>query len=217
MSEAVPQYPPQCAVVGLGNPGERFHMTRHNLGVRIVDAFVGCEDWQDKGNCRVCIHRVGFIPVAFIMAQVGMNESGRAIAPILREYAIPLDRILVIHDELDLPVRGIRFSEGSENDRHRGVKDLALALESPGFCRLRIGIDHPRNAVAEDFGDFVQPEGSEAADAENPVYRWVLSVPPRAQLGALSETLNVVCELTEVFIQSGIGSAMERLAQAARH
>ncbi|MDO5069530.1 MULTISPECIES: aminoacyl-tRNA hydrolase [Neisseria] len=140
-------------IVGLGNPGAEYTHTRHNAGFWLIDELAWA--W----NARLKEEKKFFGEVARVTRPEGeiwllkpntfMNRSGQAVAALASFYKIKPEEILVVHDELDIPCGRIRFKLGGGNGGHNGLKDIQARLGTPGFYRLRLGIDHPgdRNLV----------------------------------------------------------------------
>jgi PTH1 family peptidyl-tRNA hydrolase len=134
-------------LAGLGNPGSRYAQTRHNAGYWFADAVV--RRWGgtfraannfhgELADCEIDGERLRVLkPTTF------MNESGRAVAAIANYYRIPIDEILVAHDEIDLPPGTVRLKRGGGHGGHNGLRDVIPALGDPNFARLRIGVGHP--------------------------------------------------------------------------
>ena len=145
-------------VVGLGNPGERYAKTRHNLGWMVLDElcansgarlrrqrFVGVEAAEANADG---------VPLLLVRtASAYMNDSGPSIASFARKRSVPPERIIAVHDELDLPFGALRLKLGGSTAGHRGVDSLASALRSKDFYRVRIGIGRPPGR--QDPADFV--------------------------------------------------------------
>jgi PTH1 family peptidyl-tRNA hydrolase len=138
-------------IVGLGNPGDEYEDTRHNVGFWLVERLAA-----DL--------RVSLAPQAKFLGRAAragdcwllcpgtfMNRSGQSVAALARFYKIDAAEILVIHDELDLPPGALRLKRGGGNAGHNGLKDISAQLATPDFWRLRVGIGHPgdRNAVVD--------------------------------------------------------------------
>ena len=147
-------------IVGLGNPGPRYHNNRHNVGFMIVDAL--------GDDARIPIRRFEFRALvgkgtlegkSAIRAkpQTFMNDSGQAVAPLMRFYKIPEDRLLVVHDDLDLPFGTLRLRPQGGAGGQRGMGSIMAKLNSQEFARLRVGIGRPpgrmdpRDYVLHDF------------------------------------------------------------------
>lgn len=145
-------------LVGLGNPGEKYEATRHNIGFACLDAFVQANDfssWIVKKDLKsqVSNRTVGDTRVIAIKPTTFMNLSGEAVQAVRQFYKIPADCTLAIYDELDIPFGQIRTRTGGGSAGHNGIKSL-IAHISEDFGRVRIGV---RNEIAEqaDSADFV--------------------------------------------------------------
>lgn len=151
-------------IVGLGNPGSEYRQNRHNVGFMVVDVLAEKAD--------IPIRRVSFRaligkgtlegePVILAKPQTFMNKSGEAVAPLLRFYKIPVERLLVIHDDLDLPVGTLRLRPSGGTGGQRGMESLVAKLGTREFARLRVGIGRPPGRMdPSDYvlHDFDQPE-----------------------------------------------------------
>jgi PTH1 family peptidyl-tRNA hydrolase len=140
-------------VVGLGNPGSEYAGTRHNVGFEVANLLA--ERWQlprtrqryagllTEG--RAGAPGVGVDPprVAVLLPQTYMNETGRSVGPARGALRVPLERILVLHDEIDLPFGDVRARLGGGLAGHNGLKSLKRELGSADFARVRIGVDRP--------------------------------------------------------------------------
>jgi PTH1 family peptidyl-tRNA hydrolase len=134
-------------VVGLGNPGPDYALTRHNAGFWFVDRLA--EDYHGDFRAEAKFHGVlARISVAgqdlrLLKPATYMNHSGRSVAAVARYFDIPPEQILVAYDELDLPPGRVRLKHGGGHAGHNGMRDSIAALGSRDFWRLRIGIGHP--------------------------------------------------------------------------
>ena len=139
-------------LVGLGNPGDKYEATRHNAGFWWVDQLAA------SGNSKLALDAKFFgiagklTPTAdtwLLKPTTYMNASGKAVAALANYYKITPAQILVIHDELDLNPGTVKLKKGGGHGGHNGLKDIAAALGTPDFWRLRLGIGHPgdRNEV----------------------------------------------------------------------
>jgi PTH1 family peptidyl-tRNA hydrolase len=140
--------PVDWLIVGLGNPGSEYAGTRHNVGFEVANLLAarwGLSRAKQKYGGRFTDGRTG--PggprVAILLPQTYMNESGRSVSPARGALKVPLDRVLVIHDELDLPFGDIRPRLGGGLAGHNGLKSLKHELGSPDFARVRVGVDRP--------------------------------------------------------------------------
>lgn len=142
-------------IVGLGNPGKEYELTRHNVGfiavAKIADYFKTQLKLESKFKAIVGKSEFNGQPIFFMMPQNYMNRSGDSVAPFANFFKILPENILVIHDELDIPTGSIRLKKGGGNGGHNGLKDIQAKIGSADFWRLRIGIGHPgdRNKVSD--------------------------------------------------------------------
>jgi PTH1 family peptidyl-tRNA hydrolase len=150
-------------VAGLGNPGERYGRTRHNVGRMVAEDLA-----EEAGEL---FRRVRFLPVETADIRVGdervilarstrfMNESGPSYASLAKKQGVDPSRLIAVHDELDIPAGTIRVKLGGGNSGHNGLRSLDQALRSPDYLRVRVGIGRPPGE--KDPPDFVlQPVGS---------------------------------------------------------
>jgi PTH1 family peptidyl-tRNA hydrolase len=145
-------------VVGLGNPGKQYDLTRHNAGYICIDDFVAkteeMSDWLAKKNmkCLLSEGRVGEARVIAIKPTTFMNLSGEAVQAVAGFYKIHLDQILVLHDELDINFGQIRMRRGGSDAGHNGIKSVSQHIgEDYGRVRIGIGPKRPAKIDAEDF------------------------------------------------------------------
>lgn len=143
-------------VVGLGNPGRRYAATFHNAGFRAVDRVAEAlgAAWRDRGTAEVAMAEAsGGERVLLAKPKTFMNDSGRAVAPLVRKHAREAGELLLLHDELDLPLGVVRLKRGGGAGGHRGVLSVLEAVGDPSFLRVRIGIGRPPPGV--DPAEFV--------------------------------------------------------------
>lgn len=133
-------------MVGLGNPGEQYAHTRHNVGAEVVEILADRHDGRlraGKERARADEVRIEGRRVALAVPLTYMNESGLAIGPLVRRYGVEPDRLVVVHDELDLPTAKLRVKDGGGLAGHNGLRSVKSALRSDAFRRIRIGVDKP--------------------------------------------------------------------------
>jgi peptidyl-tRNA hydrolase, PTH1 family len=134
-------------IAGLGNPGPRYHATRHNAGFWFADAVAHARGGRFKSSDRfhgeLCEVTADGRACWILKPDVFMNRSGQAVAALAGFYKIPPEQILVVHDELDLPPGTVRLKQGGGNGGHNGLRSVAESVGSGDFARLRIGIGHP--------------------------------------------------------------------------
>jgi PTH1 family peptidyl-tRNA hydrolase len=161
--------PVDYLVVGLGNPGSRYAGTRHNVGFEVADTLAKRWDLPRPKKAfggLVTEGRAG--PggprVAVLLPQGYMNESGRVVGPARGSYEVPLDRLLVIHDEIDLPFGEIQEKVGGGLAGHNGLKSVSQGVGGPDFRRVRVGVGRPDTTdpeivSAHVLSRFTEPEG----------------------------------------------------------
>ncbi|KAJ6713493.1 PEPTIDYL-TRNA HYDROLASE MITOCHONDRIAL [Salix purpurea] len=173
---AAPTTPSPWLFVGLGNPGEKFKGTRHNVGFEMIDAF--SESVGISMNVPLCkaLFGEGFVgdaPVLLAKPQTYMNLSGESAGPLAAYYKLPLNRVIVFHDDLELPCGVLRLQEKGGHGCHKGLKSVINHFRgNREFARLRIGIGRPPgqmdpkafllqkfNATARERIDAALPEG----------------------------------------------------------
>jgi PTH1 family peptidyl-tRNA hydrolase len=130
-------------VVGLGNPGAEYRETRHNVGFLVVDELArrwGVEQWRESFESLACKTARDGEPVLLCKPLTFMNLSGRAVAGVAGFYKVPVEDLLVVTDDVALPLGRLRARRGGSDGGHNGLKSLAQALGTPGYARLRIGV-----------------------------------------------------------------------------
>jgi PTH1 family peptidyl-tRNA hydrolase len=160
-------------VVGLGNPGSRYAATRHNAGFEVAEALSA--RWElprakKRFGGLVTSGRIrpGGPRVAILLPQTFMNESGNAAGPARGSFGVPLDRVIALHDEIDLPFGEVRTKLGGGVAGHNGLKSLERGLGSRDFRRVRIGVGRPDSTDPEIvsrhvLGRFAENRGEVAA------------------------------------------------------
>ena len=149
-------------IVGLGNPGDRYRHTRHNVGFRCVDLMA--RQWGIRLSERRAKAVIGQgvhagREVALAKPRNFMNNSGECVDYLLARFAADLDRIMVVYDDMELPMGRLRIRRSGSDGGHRGVKSIIAALGTPEFPRMRLGIGSP--AEGQDPIDFVLGRFSE--------------------------------------------------------
>jgi PTH1 family peptidyl-tRNA hydrolase len=134
-------------IVGLGNPGAEYADTRHNAGAWLVETLVENSHQtlraENKFSGRVATIRFDEQDCRVLIPTTFMNLSGQAVKAIASFYRIAAENILVIHDELDLPVGTVRIKQGGGDGGHNGLRDITAQLNTNNYWRCRIGIGHP--------------------------------------------------------------------------
>ena len=180
-------------IVGLGNPGPEYADNRHNIGFQCIDRLARASAIRlaerKRQNALVGKGEVEGHPLILAKPLTFMNESGQAVQRVSHWYKVPAERILVIHDDLDLPVGRIRLRPGGSSGGHKGVLSTIEALGTKEFARLRIGIGRPEwgepaDYVLNNFG----PEQEEVMDI---IRDWIVDLVPLLLKEGIEEAMNV--------------------------
>ncbi|MCS7058366.1 MAG: aminoacyl-tRNA hydrolase [Meiothermus sp.] len=180
-------------IVGLGNPGPRYAHTKHNVGFWVLDLLGFSFRLQDRAWVAEAEFGSGTgSPLRGLLVKPATfyNASGEAVAPLARLHGVPPERILVVHDELDLPPGRLRFKAGGSAAGNYGVASIAQHLGSPEFHRLRIGIGKP-------------PSPEEGAD-------WVLSGFPLELRPLMERVVRVAAEAARTWAAEGLEVCQKR-------
>lgn len=188
-------------IVGLGNPGKEHTLHRHNVGFMVVDALAqahGLRFTRNRGvNAWVAQGQIQNRAVLLAKPRTFMNLSGRAVHRLRQTYPVPLEQMLVVCDDLDLPLGRLRMRPAGGSGGHKGMQSIIDSLGTQSFPRLRVGIDRPPGSV--DPADYVlQP-----FDA--------------AQRPLLLEAIQWAVAAIECWLAEGIVSAMDRFNRAVGH
>jgi len=182
-------------VVGLGNPGPGYAGHRHNVGQMALAELAhrtSATFKSHKANATVAEARLSPGAPKLILAKPNsfMNLSGGPVAALLRFYDLDASRLIVLHDELDIPFDTIRVKSGGGNGGHNGIRDIAAAIGTPDFARVRIGIGRP-------------PGRQDAAD-------YVLTPFSKAEREVLPSLLSDAVDATELLVTEGLLAAQQR-------
>lgn len=167
-------------IVGLGNPGVKYAGNRHNVGAMVVDRMAA------DGVTTLRAHKAGALagrirvagqPAIIATPTSYMNESGGPVAGLMRFFKVPLERLIVVHDELDIEFAALRLKRGGGEGGHNGLKSISKSVGSKDYLRVRVGIGRPPGRmdaatyVLKDFNaterkelDFLVPAAAEAAE-----------------------------------------------------
>ena len=138
-------------VVGLGNPGPKYHGTRHNIGFDLVDRMAAGVAFARKFEGLLAEVEIDFRRVLLLKPDTFMNLSGRSVGQAVRFHKLDLTDVLVVCDDLNLPVGKLRFRKGGSDGGQKGLRDVAAHLGTHEFPRLRIGIGEPEEGQAVDY------------------------------------------------------------------
>jgi peptidyl-tRNA hydrolase, PTH1 family len=170
-------------VVGLGNPGKKYRDSRHNVGFRVLERFAERHAlaWEDRFQADVCFLRRRGETVVLIRPRTYMNESGRAVQRVLSFYKGNTDNLLVVYDDMDLPLGRLRLRMKGGHGGHRGIASVAQLTGTSDIDRIRVGIGRPDQGDEVDFvlGRF-KPDEAKMVDecvesAVDAVMTWIES------------------------------------------
>lgn len=133
-------------IAGLGNPGSEYARTKHNVGFMFLDALaekLGADNWKTKYDALVAEARIGTEKVLLVKPLTYMNESGRAVGPLMSWYKLAPEDLIVVHDDMDIPAGTIRIRRKGSAGGHNGMKSILYHVGDENFPRLRIGIGRP--------------------------------------------------------------------------
>lgn len=180
-------------IVGLGNPGREYRESRHNFGFMVVDRIVGQLNSEfAKVQLKSLVSQIPYQDKRIVLAkpQTFMNLSGQAVIPLMNYYKIPQAKLLVIHDDLDLPFSTLRMRPFGGNGGQKGLGSIIEQLGNQDFARLRCGIGHPQGQM--DVKDYV------------------LNKFTKEELEILPSVIDRAAEAALAFVTDGLQSAMTR-------
>jgi peptidyl-tRNA hydrolase, PTH1 family len=180
-------------LVGLGNPGRQYRATRHNIGFALIDRLagrLGLTFSRVQFRALVTDTRYQGRRVFLVKPQTYMNESGQAVGALVRFYKIPLENLLVAHDDVDLPFGTLRLRPGGGSAGQKGVESIINHVSTQSFPRLRLGVD--------------RPPGRMLAAA------YVLQDFSRAEQEGLPQVLDTAADAALIFVTSGLETAMNQ-------
>lgn len=182
-------------VVGLGNPGRGYARTRHNVGFEVIDLLVTRHGGRlRKGRERALVDTVNIGGSRVVLAepQTFMNNSGESVGPLVRHLGVDdLRDVVIVHDELDLPVGRVKIKMGGGLAGHNGLRSIKAHLHSDGFTRVRIGVGKPSDK-------------ERGADH-------VLSRVPKDDREVLDQTVVIAADAVEMIVTEGVEVAMGKV------
>jgi PTH1 family peptidyl-tRNA hydrolase len=187
-------------IVGLGNPGRCYHDSRHNIGFICLNHFARKQVIRfdrKQGNARIGSGEVAGEAVILAKPQTYMNLSGESVSRLVRKFGVTLDNLIVVHDDLDLPLGKIRIRQGGSSGGHKGVESIIAALDDEDFPRLRIGIGRPTSDSINQYD-------------EDEIISYVLSGFAPEEKEVVARTIPLVSDALLSLIREGIDTAMNK-------
>ncbi|MBP6925940.1 MAG: aminoacyl-tRNA hydrolase [Candidatus Pacebacteria bacterium] len=180
-------------IVGLGNPGEKYEKTRHNAGFIVVDQILGNVEWgfNKNGKTQYFKASIGDEVIEYLKPQTFMNESGISVRYVKDKHDILEENIVVLYDDIDLPVGKLRISHDRGNGGHNGIKSIEQHLGTTNFTRIRIGISHE---IPD--GNIVKPN--------------VLGVFSKDDFESIKKLVPKVKDIVEIIVKEGREKAMNK-------
>ena len=186
-------------LIGLGNPGTRYAATRHNAGAWLLERVAQrhASGFRSASRCfgSIADADVDGTRVRLFRPDTFMNHSGRAVAAVAGFYKVPIERILIAHDEIDLPAGTIRLKRGGGHGGHNGLRDIVPRLSGAEFSRIRIGVGHP--------------------GCKEQVVGYVLDRPSQAERSRIDDAIERVLDDIERIVSGDLEGAMNTLHRRA--
>jgi PTH1 family peptidyl-tRNA hydrolase len=188
-------------IVGLGNPGKTYAHNRHNIGFRCLNHLARLHSIQvKKHQCQsqTGSGRIAGGEVLLAKPKTFVNLSGEAVGPLMRRYKIKANDLIVIYDDLDLPLGKLRLRPGGSAGGHKGIKSIISALGSNDFCRIKVGIGRP-----------TKEDGTVIAD-EDAIVNYVLSDFTPHEEAVIKPAIDTVAGAIDCILTEGIVAAMNK-------
>ena len=188
-------------IVGLGNPGRGHANNRHNSGFMCLSHFArtrGIQFDKKQGRARIGSGKVAGSQVVVAKPQTYMNKSGRSVSLLVRNFNVSLDNLLVIHDDLDLPLGKIRIRQGGSAGGHKGAGSIITELGSQNFIRIRVGIGRPDKN--EGFTEF----------SEDEIINYVLRDFTPDEKQTITQVIPMMSEAILCLLTEGLAAAMNK-------
>ncbi|MDO8619634.1 MAG: aminoacyl-tRNA hydrolase [Candidatus Daviesbacteria bacterium] len=186
-------------IVGLGNPGEEHEKTRHNLGFMVVEELVkkiGAGNWSENKNLKSEV--VKTLDLIIAKPQTYMNNSGMGVKLLADYFKVGVEDIIIVHDELDLPLGKIKVRSGGAAAGHHGVESIIKALNDDKFIRVRLGIGNLRTQSAEHGASHIDPN------------HYVLESFMAGEKSKVKHLLKQAVETVELLLEKGLEKAQNQ-------
>lgn len=198
-------------IVGLGNPGQRYKNTRHNMGFLAIDHLV--DRWKPTGPNKRShgkIYHASLFDEKIILVkpETFMNLSGSCVGPLFEFYKVTAEDLVVIHDDIDLQFLALRIKTGGGTGGHKGLKsiDEHIGYENSGYHRVRIGIGRPEDSRIQE----VEPQEVEPQEVGPQPADWVLQKFSDDEFAKIDELLDMVADSVELVVKGRVSEAMNR-------
>ncbi|MES2767893.1 MAG: aminoacyl-tRNA hydrolase [Bdellovibrionota bacterium] len=177
-------------IVGLGNPGSKYEFTRHNIGFLVIDKYLSKISTTEKSEQKSLTYKteVGGLPVLLVKPQTFMNLSGEAVRGLMAFYKIPLENLLVLHDDIDQNYMSIKFQQNSSSGGQNGINSIHQLLGTQNYTRMKLGVGRP-----------ILPKQS--------VVDWVLQKFAPTEAEILDSWLDECCNAINTFVTQGYEKA----------
>lgn len=178
-------------LVGLGNPGTRYARTRHNIGFLVVEELAGRQglEFREKADYKICDGSIEGERIVFLEPLTFMNRSGTAVKKVIDRFTIPPEKIIVVHDDLDLESGRLKIRRKGSSGGHKGVESIIQSIGSTDFIRVKVGIGR---------------------DQLIPVEKYVLSKFSKEEMPLVKEAIVHAADSIPFIISSGAEKAMNK-------
>ena len=187
-------------IVGLGNPGTKYQFTRHNLGFMLIDRLAGKESFQKK-HASLILKKQNTL---LVKPQTFMNLSGQAVQQVMNFYKVPLENLIVVHDDKDLEFGVIRFQKNRGHGGHNGIRNIHQTLGSQDYCRLKMGVfNRPSETICSSASSSPLPLVNPLKMNQASTIDLVLSPFNKKEQSQIPELLDKVEEALKTWITEG--------------
>lgn len=187
-------------IVGLGNPGDKYENTRHNIGRSLLLKITETENFVwEKNKGANALYSQGDIDgnsIELYLPETFMNNSGQSVLYLKNKHEVHAEQVIVVYDDVDLPIGDIKISQGKGDGGHNGIKSIINALDSKKFIRIRVGV-----ASRSFFGNIKRPKGLRLSSH-------VLGTFKKSEKQSLENVEKIVFKALKTIIVSGVGAAM---------
>ena len=187
-------------IIGLGNPGKEYAHNRHNVGFRCINYLAKIHSItvkQHQCQSQIGVGEIAGKKVVLAKPKTYMNNSGNAVGRLVQKYGISIEDIIVIYDDMDLPIGKVRLRQVGRSAGHKGIKSIISAVRSEEFLRIRLGIGRP-------------PGEQDSGSKEDIVINYVLSDFTPEEDGVIKPVIAKAADAVESILREGLLSAMNK-------